>query len=118
MTKRDEGLLGVSATTFLILCLCLGPRLYCSLIVVSAIVAGWLWLFNELRAVAAWVSLRSIPGGVDQLGNQLTARGTSRRCSRDCERCLKSTSSECSESLQAKLVSHPMQDPFGIYPQA
>jgi hypothetical protein len=58
MTKRDEGLLGVSATTFLILCIWLGPRLACSLIVVVAVVTWalacrrWPWFAVFIRAAS------------------------------------------------------------------
>jgi hypothetical protein len=42
MTKRDEALLGVSATTFLLLCLWLGPDRAVFLLAVVAIVAMWI----------------------------------------------------------------------------
>ena len=39
--RRDSELLGISATTFLTLCLWLGPQVACSLIFVIAI--GYVW---------------------------------------------------------------------------
>ena len=41
MTHSDEDRTGLSATTFLMLCIWLGPRLAVSLIVIIAIAALW-----------------------------------------------------------------------------
>lgn len=44
MTRKREAQLGLSATTFLMLCLWLGPRLACSWLTVIGAVALWLAL--------------------------------------------------------------------------
>lgn len=40
--RKSKDLLGVSAVTFLVLCVGLGPRLACSLLFVAAIVTVWI----------------------------------------------------------------------------
>jgi hypothetical protein len=54
MSKRDEALLGISATTFLILCIWLGPHVAFSLIVVSALIAGWVLACRRWPIVAVF----------------------------------------------------------------
>jgi hypothetical protein len=54
MTKRDEALLGISATTFLILCIWLGPKVAVSLIFVVAIVTLWFLACRRWAIVAVF----------------------------------------------------------------
>lgn len=49
-THSRRALIGISAATFLLLCLWLGPRLACSLLVVIAIVAVWVALCRRYPA--------------------------------------------------------------------
>jgi hypothetical protein len=57
MTRRDEALLGISATTFLLLCVWLGPRLACSLLTIIGAMALWLAMCRR------WPILASISVG-------------------------------------------------------
>jgi dolichol kinase len=41
MTKRDEGLLGISAATFLLLCVWLGPHVAFYGVVLAVLIALW-----------------------------------------------------------------------------
>jgi hypothetical protein len=43
-THSRQALIGISATTYLMLCLWLGPHAACWLIALAAIIAGWVWL--------------------------------------------------------------------------
>ena len=52
MTKRDKALLGISATTFLLLCVWIGPHAACWLIAVAAIITGWVWLCRRFPTSA------------------------------------------------------------------
>jgi hypothetical protein len=54
MTKRDEALLGISATTFLILCIWLGPKVAVLLIFVVAIVTLWFLACRRWPIVAVF----------------------------------------------------------------
>jgi hypothetical protein len=49
---RSKDLLGLSATTFLLLCIWLGPNLACFLIAVVALLAAWFALCRRYPAVA------------------------------------------------------------------
>jgi hypothetical protein len=45
--RKSKDLLGVSAITFLTLCVWIGPHAACWLIAIAAIIAGWIWLANR-----------------------------------------------------------------------
>jgi hypothetical protein len=59
--RRSKDLLGVSAVTFLTLCMWLGPPLACSLLIIVAIMA--LWFFACRRwPIVAWFTAGFIRG--------------------------------------------------------
>jgi hypothetical protein len=61
MTKRDEALLGISATTFLLLCVAFGPKLACSLLICIGV--GTLWFIACRRwPWLAWLSIGFLEG--------------------------------------------------------
>jgi hypothetical protein len=57
VTKRDEGLIGVSATTFLLLCLWLGPDRAVFPLAGVAIVAGWCLLCRRFPIVGYFTAV-------------------------------------------------------------
>jgi hypothetical protein len=57
MSKRDEALLGISAVTFLLLCLWLGPDRAVFLLTVVAIVVGWYLLCRRFPIVGHFTAV-------------------------------------------------------------
>lgn len=62
MTDADRA--GLSAVTFLVLCIWLGPDRACFLLTVVAIVAGWFWACRRWPIVAyiTWGFIRGLCG--------------------------------------------------------
>jgi hypothetical protein len=61
MTYSDEDRLGVSATTFLTLCIWLGPDRAVFLVTIAAIGSGWFWLCRKWP-ILGWATLGFIRG--------------------------------------------------------
>jgi hypothetical protein len=60
MTSSDADRLGLSATVFLTLCVAWGPSRACFVIMLVAILAGWLWLIR--RYPLGWALLGFLRG--------------------------------------------------------
>ena len=61
MTSSDADRLGLSATTFLTLCIAWGPSRACFVIMLVAIGAGWFWLCRRWPIVG-WLTCVFING--------------------------------------------------------
>jgi hypothetical protein len=60
-TRSTKILLGASATTFLTLCVWLGPDRACFFIAIAAILTVWFWLCRRSPAVG-WLTVGFIRG--------------------------------------------------------
>jgi Flp pilus assembly protein TadB len=63
-THSRKALLGVSAMTYLALCVWLGPKVATSLIIVAALLAAWFWTCRRHPTAAwlTWAFMRGLAG--------------------------------------------------------